>query len=107
MRVACVGDPTTVRGMRLAGAHVTIAVEPMDRERAEEAVEALRGTPDLAVAILTSDVARLAAGTLSRWASRKGLYPIIVEVPAIDGEGGEDRVKALVRRAVGMDLEKG
>jgi vacuolar-type H+-ATPase subunit F/Vma7 len=104
MRIAALGDRETIAGFRLAG--VSEARIADDRAKVEEEMKRIFETPDIAVVFITSDLYAYVRDMVSERRNMGELYPIIVEIPPMSGEMKEDPIREIVRRAVGIDMEK-
>ncbi len=104
MRIAVIGDEETVTGFMLAGVregHVA-----RDAFETEKAMKRVFNTPDIVVLFITSDLARDVRHMIKDRMSRGEFYPIVVEIPPKSGKMEEDVIRMIVRRAVGVDMEK-
>ena len=101
-KIISVGDEETSLGFKLSGISDTFTVEP---EKAGAILRRLAEDPELAVLIVTEEVAKANSDLIRR--IRFNPYPVIVEVPGKKAkfEAGEDRVKKLVKMALGIDIE--
>ena len=104
MKVVVVGDEHMALGFGLAG--VKESYTPDTGEEAVKIVDRLVGSPDIAVLIISERIARDIRDELTRLKVKKGLYPVIVELPEKGGspEGKQDPLKDKIRRAVGIDI---
>lgn len=101
MRVAVVGRAEIVEPFRAAGLSVH-AVGP--GEDAAAAVEALARS-GAGIIFYTGDLAAELAGTVQHY-SRRAL-PCLVMLPMGPGSGGMERLREIVKRAVGADVFAG
>ncbi|UJG42453.1 MAG: V-type ATP synthase subunit F [Candidatus Heimdallarchaeum endolithica] len=101
-KIVSVGDEETSLGFKLAGIAEAYTVEP---ENAGRILKKLAEQPDLAILIVTEDVAKANTTIIAK--IRQQTYPVIVEVPGKKAkyEEEEDRVQELIRMALGIDIE--
>ncbi len=96
-RVAAVGDQQVVAGLRALG----LDFFPAGPGDAAAVVERLAGQ-GYNVIFYTAECAPALAPLLEK--HRRSAVPSIVELPSGPGSSGADRLKELVRRAVGADV---
>ncbi len=106
MRIAAIGDQTTVAGLRLVGireAHVASTGEDAERK-----FEELLGAEGVGLIVITETLAEGMRQRLLRFAERKAAVPIVVEIPDKLGPLPKkvDIIKKLARRAVGVEVLK-
>ncbi|MHA1302293.1 MAG: V-type ATP synthase subunit F [Candidatus Heimdallarchaeaceae archaeon] len=101
-KIISVGDEETSLGFKLAGIAESFTVEP---ENAGSLLRRLAEKPDLAILIVTEEVARQNEDIIRR--IKQHTYPVIVEVPGKKAkyEPGEDRIKSLIKMALGIEIE--
>ncbi len=104
MKIAAMGDRDTIAGFRLAGVSDAHAVT--GAHDAKEAVKRVFNDPDIAVLFITADIYRHVKDDVFDRMLRGEVYPIVVEIPPMSGEIKEDPIREIVRRAVGIDMEK-
>ncbi len=104
MRMAVIADRKTAAGFMLAGIKEAFAAE--NDFDAEKFLKKAVNTPDIAVLFITSDLARHLKKQIDERRLRGMLYPVIVEIPPVSGEMKEDSIRKIVKRAVGIDMEK-
>jgi len=102
--MAIIGDEETVTGFMLAGVKEGHAVR--DAFETEKALKKVFNTPDIVVLFITSDVAKYVRQLISDRRNMGEFYPIVVEIPPKSGKMEEDVIRMIVRRAVGVDMEK-
>ena len=104
MKIAAMGDRDTVAGFRLAG--VSNAHSVSDGPHARKKIKEIFNTPGIAVVFITSDIYPHIREEVSERRLKGEVYPIVVEIPPMRGEMKEDPIRDIVRRAVGIDMEK-
>ncbi len=104
MRIAAIADRKTAAGFMLAGIKDAFAAE--NAFDAEKLLKKVLNTPDIAVLFITSDLAEHIRGQITSRRLRGMLYPVIVEIPPVSGEMKEDSMREIVKRAVGINMEK-
>lgn len=107
MKVAGIADPTTAKGLRLAG--IKDSYEAETREEAGEAFEQITEGEEIGVIILTEGLAQKISKKLSEFrGKRDGGIPMVVEIPGRKGPIPERReiVDELVKRAVGIKVKE-
>ncbi len=104
MKVVVVGDKHMALGFTLAG--VDESYSPETEMEAIKILDQLIESSDNAVIILSERIAESIREEFDELKQRKGLYPVIVEIPDKDGpiEGKKDPLKDKIRRAVGIDI---
>jgi len=103
LRLAVVGDIDTVTGFRLAG--IRHGYTPKDIEEARKILLSL-AEKNFGIVIITERIAHKIDGTLRKILEKKREM-IVVEVPDKMGPIKERKtLEELVRRAVGITLEK-
>jgi vacuolar-type H+-ATPase subunit F/Vma7 len=106
VRIAAIGDQTTVAGLRLVGIReVHVASTGEDAERK---FEELLGAEGVGLIVITETLAEGMRQRLLRFAERKAIAPIVVEIPDKLGPLPKktDIIKKLARRAVGVEVLK-
>ena len=98
MKIAVFGDRHTVLGFSLAGVEGKVA----DDHPAETLKEFMLND-DLGVLIITTGVADMLRSEVEYWKKQKNL-PIVMEIPEFGKEVKEDRIRNLIKRAVGMEV---
>ncbi len=108
MKVAVIADKHTVQAFSLAGVKDShVAADLADTGPMEEAFDRFTGNGNFSILFLSEKTARAMAMKLKYFAELKTLYPLIITVPDVHGEEeGEDRIKRLIRRAVGVDIQE-
>jgi V/A-type H+-transporting ATPase subunit F len=105
MKVAVVGDEDFVIGFQLGG--VKLGYACTTGEEAIQNVEKVRGMDDIAVLIIQRKFADEIRGYINEWKLKKGIYPVILELPGYGDEGEyEDPMREVIRRAIGIDIMK-
>jgi len=102
MKVVVLGDRDTALGFKLAGAHEVYTFEDtaVEMERLRNKLRELVERDDVGVVLVTE-----------RFAQRVELpdvaFPIILQVPDKSGSRiGEEQIKEIVRRAIGVELKR-
>ncbi len=104
MKIAVIGDRDTITGFRLAGVSEARIAE--DAFKAEKEMKRIFNMPGVAVVFITSDLSAHVKEMVSERRNMGEIYPIVVEIPPFKGEMKEDPIREIVRRAVGIDMEK-
>ncbi len=101
-KIISVGDEETSLGFSLAGITDSYTVEP---DKASSILRKLAEDSELAILIITEEVANTNKDLLTR--IKLNPYPVIVEVPGKKAyfEAAEDKIRALIKMALGIDLE--
>jgi len=101
-KIISIGDEETSLGFKLAGISEVYTEEP---EKASSLLRSLAEDPELAILIITEEVAKANKDVLKRITINP--YPVIVEVPGKKAqyESAEDKVRALIKMALGIDIE--
>ncbi|WP_297091131.1 V-type ATP synthase subunit F [Thermococcus sp.] len=102
MKIAVLGDKDTALGFRLAGAHEVYSFDdtPLDMERLRNKLKELVERDDIGIILITE-----------RFVQKVELpevtLPIILQVPDKSGSKlGEEAIKEIVRRAIGVELKR-
>lgn len=102
MKIAVLGDRDTALGFKLAGAHEVYAFDdtPLEMERLKNKLTELIERGDVGIILITE-----------RFAQRVELpdvtIPIILQVPDRSGSTfGEEALREIVRRAIGVELKR-
>ena len=107
MNVAVMGDKHTVQTFSLAGVKQHHIVEDFNLpDRIEEGFDRFVDDANISIIFITDRTARAIDTRLKYHAELKKLYPLIIAIPDVTGESEEDRVKILIRRAVGVDIKE-
>jgi len=105
MKVAVLGDRTTVAGLALAGVKISGVLDENDMDAASNAVREFTDRDDIGVLIITEKWADRLRKSIDR-AKRMNIYPIIVEIPDSSGKvDRKDPISNLIKRAVGVDVQ--
>ena len=104
MKIAIVADFDTVNCFKLAGLKHTYAVK--NAAEAEERVHGLLETPDLALIIVTDQIANRIRTTINEVTEEKE-FPLIISVPSISGSSPlvVDPINELIKRKTGIELK--
>ncbi|ASJ11498.1 MULTISPECIES: V-type ATP synthase subunit F [Thermococcus] len=102
MKIAVLGDKDTALGFKLAGAHEVYSFDdtPLDMERLKNKLKELVERDDIGIILITE-----------RFVQKVELpevtLPIILQVPDKSGSRlGEEAIKEIVRRAIGVELKR-
>ncbi|NJE05601.1 V-type ATP synthase subunit F [Thermococcus sp. M36] len=102
MKIAVLGDKDTALGFKLAGAHEVYSFEdtPLDMERLSNKLKELVERGDVGIILITERF-------LQKVDVPDVELPIILQVPDKSGSKfGEEAIKEIVRRAIGVDLKR-
>ncbi|AEK73197.1 V-type ATP synthase subunit F [Thermococcus sp. 4557] len=102
MKIAVLGDKDTALGFRLAGAHEVYSFEdtPLEVERLRNKLRELIERGDVGIILITERFAQ-------RVEIPEVTLPIILQVPDKSGSRfGEEAIKEIVRRAIGVELKR-
>ena len=101
-KIVSIGDEETSLGFKLSGISQVFTEEPT---KAGSLLRTLAEDPTIAILIITEEVAKANDAILHR--IKLNPYPVIVEVPGKKAqyEGAEDKVRALIKMALGIDIE--
>ena len=101
MNFFVIGDEEVVTGFRFAGVPGTIVYS---RDEALEAFRKTTGAGEALVLIITEQISSMIAAEVMDW-QFSGSYPLIVEIPGIDGHL-ENRRSLIdsIREAVGVHV---
>ena len=107
--VALVGFPETSTGFRMAGVTrartITRGSDVQMRTDTLDAMKELLGMKGIGVIIINETLADMIRDEFEGMRAPDSVYPILVEVPSAKGtpEGRVDPVRALIRRATGVE----
>jgi V/A-type H+-transporting ATPase subunit F len=102
MKIAVLGDKDTALGFKLAGAHEVYSFEdtPLEMERLRNKLKELVERGDVGIIFITERFAQ-------RVEIPEVTLPIILQVPDKSGSKlGEEAIKEIVRRAIGVELKR-
>ncbi|NJE00348.1 V-type ATP synthase subunit F [Thermococcus sp. JdF3] len=102
MKIAVLGDRDTALGFRLAGAHEVYSFEdtPLEIERLRNKLRELIERGDVGIILITERFAQ-------KVEIPEVTLPIILQVPDKSGSKlGEEAIKEIVRRAIGVELKR-
>lgn len=101
--IVSITDSLTALGLRLAG--ISNSYEGETKEETEKLIRETVKDPSVAVIIITQPIAQDNYSLIHFLSSTRD-FPIFVEIPDIHGhqEGKQDRIRELIRQAVGIDL---
>ncbi len=102
MKIAVLGDKDTALGFKLAGAHEVYSFEdtPLEMERLRNKLKELIERGDVGIILITERFAQ-------RIEMPEVTLPIILQVPDKSGSKlGEEAIKEIVRRAIGVELKR-
>lgn len=101
-KIVSIGDEETSLGFKLSGISEVYTIEP---EKASSLLRSLSDNPEIAILIITEEVAKANVDLIKR--IQLNPYPVIVEVPGKKAhyESAEDKVRALIKMALGIDIE--
>jgi len=102
MKIAVLGDKDTALGFKLAGAHEVYSFEdtPLEMERLRNKLKELVERGDVGIILITERFAQ-------RVEIPEVTLPIILQVPDKSGSKlGEEAIKEIVRRAIGVELKR-
>ncbi|KUH32317.1 ATP synthase subunit F [Thermococcus celericrescens] len=102
MKIAVLGDRDTALGFRLAGAHEVYSFEdtPLEIERLRNKLRELIERGDVGIILITERFAQ-------KVEIPEVTLPIILQVPDKSGSRfGEEAIKEIVRRAIGVELKR-
>ncbi len=105
MKVVAVGDIDFIAGFQLAG--VKEVYESNDASKAKNTLEKIKERKDVAIVLIQRKFAKELRNYINEWKFNKGIYPIILELPDHkDNEEYEDPMSEIIKRAIGVDLNK-
>jgi len=107
MNIAVMGDKHTVQTFSLAGVKQYHIVRDFNApKQIEKGFDSFVADENISIIFLTDRTARAIDTKLKYHAEMKRLYPLIIAIPDVSGQSEEeDRVKILIRRAVGLDIK--
>jgi vacuolar-type H+-ATPase subunit F/Vma7 len=108
--IAVIGDEDLVSALRLAGVSRYYIMRDEDdlASSIRKALTELLSDPDVGMAIILEDYAQHVEDLLAQVKKRKGVTPVIVEVPSKSGTKYPDvreHYKALIRASIGFEME--
>jgi V/A-type H+/Na+-transporting ATPase subunit F len=110
MDIAVIGDQDLVNALRLAGISRYHMIKD-DHDLAgnvRKALSELLAEPDIGIAIILEDYAPHVQDILNQVKKRRGVTPVIVEVPSKFGTRHADvseHYRALIRQSIGFEVE--
>ncbi|MDP6156146.1 MAG: V-type ATP synthase subunit F [Candidatus Thermoplasmatota archaeon] len=108
MNIAVIGDKHTVQTFSLAGVKQNHIVKDFNTPgEIEKGFDGFVADEHISIIFLTERTAKAIDTKLKYHSELKQLYPLIIAIPDVSGESEEeDRVKVLIRRAVGVDIKE-
>jgi vacuolar-type H+-ATPase subunit F/Vma7 len=104
LKVAVIGDRSTVTGMSLAG--VQIAHVHSDRESTMDRLRELVSSGDVGLIVITHRVAEELGEELRSLMRSKGVFPVLVRIPDSTGYlPKKDELSERLRRVVGAEIK--
>jgi vacuolar-type H+-ATPase subunit F/Vma7 len=108
--IAVIGDEELVNALRLAGIskHYTIKGDHDIRENVRRTLTELLTEPDVGIVIILEDYAQYVEDLLTQIRKKKGMTPVIVEVPSKAGTKYPDvreYYRELIRESIGFKVE--
>ncbi|MDI6888637.1 MAG: V-type ATP synthase subunit F [Methanocellales archaeon] len=104
MKAAVIGDRNMTLGFSLAGVKkMRVAETPRETE---EALKHFLVDPEIGIIMLLDSLAESIRPFMNKVQGRKEVYPIVVEVPGKEGSRAIDPINRLIRKAVGIDVER-
>jgi len=110
MGIGVIGDEELVNALRLAGVskYHMIKDEHDVPDSVRKALSQLLAEPDIGIAVILEDYAQYVQDLVTQVKKRKGVTPIIVEVPSKFGTKHPDireHYRALIRQSIGFEVE--
>jgi len=108
--IAVIGDEELVNAMRLTGIskYYTMKGNHDTRENVSKALTELLAEPDIGIVIILEDYAQHVEDLITQVRRKKGMTPVIVEVPSKFGTKYPDvkvHYRALIRESIGFEVE--
>lgn len=108
--ICVIGDQELVNALRLAGVskHYMIKEDHDVADNVRKALIDLLADPDVGLAIILENHAQYVEDLLAQVKRRRGVTPVIVEVPSKFGTRYSDvgeHYKALIRSSIGFEVE--
>lgn len=108
-QIAAIADTELTDMLRLAGVEKIHALPagPAVRGEIEDAVRHWLADRDIGVIVIGADHAALISETIAEFRSRSKLWPVIVELPGLQGEWETDIIgfyQTMARRYLGLEI---
>lgn len=108
--IAVIGDEELVNALRLAGVsrHYRIDGNHDTRENVRKALTALLSDAEVGMVVILEDYAPHVADLVTQLRRKKGMIPVVVEVPSKLGTKYPDAkayYRALIRASIGFEVE--
>ena len=107
--IAVIGDEDTIIGFGLTGIkYLSTVMKSTDEKEIKEMVKEFILNPEIGFIIISQTISERIREDFERIKLDKPLYPIFIELPDKRGELSDriDPIRALIRRAIGMDVVK-
>ncbi len=102
-KIVVLGSEVLPLGMKLAGVSESHTVK--DKEDAERRMNAMLDRDDVGIIVISQGVAESITDRRTRYRIDNSLDPLVVSVADYnEKEGGEDTLRRLILRAVGVDI---
>lgn len=103
MHLAAVADERTCTWLKMAGVSETYPVPVNDPAQAFEPLKSLMKRIDVAIIIITPDVARANTKLVQESLGKKDVFPIVLELPLTEESGIE--LQSLISSALGVEFK--
>jgi vacuolar-type H+-ATPase subunit F/Vma7 len=108
--IVVIGDEELVNALRLAGISRYYRIDGNHdaREQVRKALTELLADPNVGIAIILEDYAQYAEDLVTQVRRKRGMTPVIVEVPSKFGTKYPDAreyYRALIRESIGFEVE--
>lgn len=100
MYLAAVADERTCTWLKMAGVAETYPVDPVE---SSEPLKTLMKRIDIAIVIITPEIARANTKIVQESLGRKDVFPIILELPLAEESGVE--LQSLISSALGVEFK--
>ncbi len=103
-KIAIIGNEALCTGFELAGVEEAYVVEK--QEEAETLIKKLLAREDIGIIGVSSRFIKGIADKELRRMIETSTLPMVVDLPEYGEEAGEDMLRKLIIRAIGIDLER-
>ena len=103
MYLTAVADDRTCTWLKMAGVKETYPVD--DPSNASEPIKNLMKRFDVAIVIITPEIARANTRLVQEALSKKEVFPIVLELPIGEEEESGSELQALISSALGVEFK--
>ncbi len=101
-KIAVIGDSLLVSGMSSAG--IKVLYNPSNTQEIERAISEVLSNDNIGIVIISEELASKITDRKILRAMDGGLLPLFVRIEGRGAKAGEDMLRKLILRAIGIDI---